>query len=136
VLRVAVTAESVHVQLGPAGPSIPIAGIESVEVRRYAWERYGGWGVRLGLDGSWAYSIPGVGRGVRIVWRNERGRSCTAFVSSREPEQLAEAIARARGHVPHGVAVRVASDVAPPEVNDELEEAAEAGAKGRATRAR
>lgn len=132
VLRVSVSRERVHVQLGPAGPAIPTAAIESVEVRRYPWERYGGWGVRLGIDGSWAYSIPGVSRGVRIAWRDAGGARRVAFVSSRDPEALAEAIAGTRSAAPYrevGPAVRVAAEDADaiPDADEVADEPVEPG---------
>jgi hypothetical protein len=71
-LRVTVTAETVHVQLGVFGPKIPLADIVEVAVEKYPVLKYGGWGIRFALDGRVAYSVPGHGgRGVRISVQEE-----------------------------------------------------------------
>jgi hypothetical protein len=107
-LRVTVTAETVHVQLGVFGPKIPVANIVEVAVERYPVLKYGGWGIRFALDGSVAYSVPGHGgRGVRIRYKKKNGRESTVWVTSPDPDALVAAIEQARA----GSGVRVAENV-------------------------
>jgi len=97
-LRVTVTPETVHVQLGLFGPKIPIASIVEAAAEKYPLLKYGGWGIRLGIDGSVAYSVPGHGgRGVRIRYKKKTGRESTAWVTSPDPEAIVRAIDQARG---------------------------------------
>lgn len=96
VLRVAVTTRAVHVQLGPFGPTIPIAGVESVETTsvNLLWH---GWGVHLALDGTWCFTLPtATKKAVRIVWSDAKGRRRKTLVSSDTPDVLKQAIERAR----------------------------------------
>jgi hypothetical protein len=96
-LRVTVTAETVHVQLGVFGPKIPVEDIVEVATEKYPVLKYGGWGIRFALDGSVAYSVPGHGgRGVRIRYKKKNGRESTAWVTSPDPEGLVAAIEQAR----------------------------------------
>ncbi len=119
-LRVTVTSDTVHVQLGLFGPKIPVADIVEAVAEKYPVMKYGGWGIRLGLDGSIAYSVPGHGgRGVRIRYRKKSGRETTAWVTSPDPEALVAAIDRARA----AKGVRVADETklrvdSPPEVEE------------------
>lgn len=106
-LRVTVTTEHVHVQLGLFGPKIPIARLLSASAEDYQPLKYGGWGIRLGRDGSWAYSMPGAGRGVRLTYETERGKRREIFVSAPDPESILAGIEKARG----GAGVRVANDL-------------------------
>lgn len=136
-LRVTVTTEHVHVQLGLFGPKIPIAKLLSARAEDYQPLKYGGWGIRLGRDGSWAYSMPGAGRGVRLTYETERGKRKEVFVSTPDPESILAGIEKARG----GAGVRVADDVrveqtsapadedAEAEIDAETEATAAAGAK-------
>jgi hypothetical protein len=111
VLRVAVTTRAVHVQLGPFGPTIPLAAIESVDVAgvHLLWH---GYGVHRTLDGMWCYTLPtATKKAVRVVWRDARGRRKKTLVSSETPDVLRDAILRARAGVDlaavreeHGVA--------------------------------
>lgn len=101
VLRVTVSEGHVNVQLGLFGPKIPIAAIESAEALDYDWKQFGGWGIRLNSKGEWMYNLPGDGgKAVRIVWRDRKGRRKVTYVASRESEQLAATIDRARAALP------------------------------------
>lgn len=101
VLRVTVSEGHVNVQLGLFGPKIPIAAIESVEALEYDWKQFGGWGIRLNSKGEWMYNLPGDGgRAVRLVWRDRKGRRKVTYVASRQSEQLAATIERARAALP------------------------------------
>lgn len=103
VLRVTVSEGNVKVQYGLFGPTIPIAAIESAEPTTYHWTRFGGWGIRLGPNGEWLYNMPGDGgKAVRVVWRNAKGKRKVTLIGSKDSEQLAQAIARARGALPPG----------------------------------
>jgi hypothetical protein len=96
VLRVHVTDREVHIQYGIFGPRIPASAIESCRVIPYEMTRYGGWGIRRGIDGSWAYTLAGdSSQVVEISWR-EGDKVSKVVVSSRDPEQLAASIQQAR----------------------------------------
>jgi hypothetical protein len=106
-LRVTVTPDTLHVQLGLFGPKVAIDEITSATVAKYNPIKYGGWGIRLGVDGSIAYSLPGHGgKGVAVTF-TKNGKQRKMFVTCPNPEEIVAAIdkARARG------GVRVASDV-------------------------
>jgi hypothetical protein len=63
----------VHIQYGTFGPRIALADITAVEVVDYDALRYGGWGIRRGLSGGMAYSVPGRGgKAVRVTTRDGR----------------------------------------------------------------
>ena len=97
VLRVTVTDRSVFIQYGLFGPRIPLDRIDRCEAVTYNWQRYGGWGIRRGADGSIAYNIMGdAGRGVRITWRNDKGKEVVHVIASPNPEGLARGILEAR----------------------------------------
>lgn len=97
VLRVTVTAKTVHVQYGLFGPRIPLDKIERCEAVAYDWKKYGGWGIRRAVDGSKAYNIMGdAGRAAKIVWRDEKGKEQVTLVASPYPERLSRAINEAR----------------------------------------
>lgn len=104
VLRVVVSTKELHVQYGLFGPRIPIESIESCENIAYRWTDYGGWGVRMGRDGSWAYSVMVKGkRAVRIRWKDGNETKITV-VSSEQPDAIIDAVARARASIGSGVA--------------------------------
>lgn len=134
VLRATVTATHVHIQYGLFGPKIPLARIESCEAVSYDWKRYGGFGIRRGLDGSWAYNMMGdQGRAVRIVWRDESGDRVTTLLSSPDPEAFAAAVLRARGTtIERVVGRRVPTEDELAEAEREVE--AELEAEGEAAR--
>jgi hypothetical protein len=97
VLRVHVTEQTVHIQYGIFGPQIPVAAISSCRVIDYPLSIYGGWGIRYGLDGSWAYSLAGdSSRVVEIRWKTEDGKEKKVVVSSLDPDALAASILAAQ----------------------------------------
>jgi hypothetical protein len=97
VLRVTVSRKVVHVQYGLFGPKIPIESIQSADVVAYDWKKYGGWGIRRGRDGSWAYNMVGdSGRAVKVVWKDAKGKTNTHLLVASDPDALAGGIARAR----------------------------------------
>ncbi|MBI4705901.1 MAG: hypothetical protein HY744_32820 [Deltaproteobacteria bacterium] len=111
-VRVTVGAEHVHVQFGLFGPKVPMRDIVSAEVERYDWVKYGGWGIKRSLaDGSWAYSVPGGdGSGLRLVYRDRRGKTRRLFVSADNATQLVAAIDRARAAASGATQARIADD--------------------------
>jgi hypothetical protein len=95
VLRVTVTNKIVHVQYGLFGPKIPIEAIQSAAVVNYDWKQYGGFGIRRGRDGSWAYNMVGdAGRAVKVVW-TDKGKTNTHLLVSSDPGALVSAIKEA-----------------------------------------
>ncbi len=114
-LRVTVTPDALHVQLGLFGPNIAMGEITSATVAKYEALKYGGWGIRMGLDGSIAYSLPGHGgKGVAVTF-TKKGKERKMFVTCPNPEEIVTAIDKARG-------VRVAKDVRVSEEETETEE--------------
>ncbi len=111
-LRVTVTSKALHVQYGLFGPTIPVEDIVSVKAGKYNWLKYGGKGIRFGLDGSTAYNMFGdKSEGVEITYRKGR-RTKTVLVSSGDPQGLANAImeAQARAGVRTDSALAAARD--------------------------
>ncbi len=102
-LRVVVSEAQVHIQYGLFGPKIPVASITKAEAVDYKWTEYGGYGIRKGFDGTTAYNLIGdKGRGVRIHWRDDKGKVKKVLISSAHPEKVAAAIALARERSSHG----------------------------------
>lgn len=96
-LRVTVSEKMLHVQYGLFGPQIAIDDIVSVKAGKYAWWKYGGKGIRFGLDGSVAYNMLGDrSQGVEVTYRTKRGRTRTILVSATDPDALAAAILEAK----------------------------------------
>ena len=122
VLRVVVTREHVHAQLGLWGPKIALRDITKIEAMAYPAMKYGGWGIRMGVDGSWAYSTPGgTGRGVRIEYRDgERARA--VFISTDDADAVVAAVLRARAEgASTGVRVEAGHAVATTSEAEEIE---------------
>ncbi len=57
-LRITVDEQLLRVGFGPFGLTIPADRIERAEACSYSWLTYGGWGIRGGFDGSFAYNVP------------------------------------------------------------------------------
>ncbi|MCZ7681409.1 MAG: hypothetical protein M5U28_22505 [Sandaracinaceae bacterium] len=110
VLRTVVTDREVRVQLGDIGPRIPLDRIVSCTVVDYEWTRYGGFGARIGRDGSWAY-VPGPGKAVEIRYTDD-GEEKRVLVGAGDPHETARQIdkARARAASAHERRYRVAID--------------------------
>ncbi|MEL6181875.1 MAG: hypothetical protein AAFS10_23140, partial [Myxococcota bacterium] len=120
-LRVNVTQDAIVIQNGSFGPTIPIKHIELCEPVAYsAMREYGGWGIRHGRDGTWAYNILGdKGKGVRIHYREEDGTLRKVMFSSERHNTMAETINRLRAtEYGHDVGEQVTNESA-----DALEEA-------------
>jgi PGF-CTERM protein len=92
----------VVLELGPAGAAfgfgrlsrhVPADRIVSAEAEAYSVTRYMGWGYRMGWEArDRAYSVIGYGRGVRLVFDDERGRRWKVFLSCRDPDAAVAAL--------------------------------------------
>jgi hypothetical protein len=93
-----------EIEIGPLGLGFGFGGVRrrvprerivAVEVKAYPVTRYMGWGYRLGWEQrERAYSVLGCARGVLVTFDDERGRRWKVFLSSREPETAAAAMAQ------------------------------------------
>ena len=96
VLRFVVTERAVHAKYGLWGPTIPLETIVACKVVDYDWLKYGGWGIRRGLDGSWAY-VPGSGSVVEITYRGGKDgkKEKKVVLGAHDPHALARSILEA-----------------------------------------
>ncbi len=83
VLRITISDTHLTVGYGFIKHVLSIENIESVEATKVPWYLFGGFGIRLGWDGSVGY-IQNWRRGVRVVLK--RGR--TLFFSSNNPDEI------------------------------------------------
>ena len=90
-LRIRVEGRRVSFRFGLVGKAVDSADIIGVEVERYRWIVFGGWGVRLSTKKRRAYSVPGYPSGVAL----RMGDGSRWHISSADPEGLASAIQRA-----------------------------------------
>ncbi|MBI5512154.1 MAG: DUF3093 family protein [Deltaproteobacteria bacterium] len=118
-LRVNLTDRELHVQYGLFGPKVALSQILSCEATEYSMMRFGGFGIKRAMDGTWAYSLPGAERCVEFSYRDAKGKVHKVAVTSLEADALAAAINQARGAAT-GTGVRAAPTSA------EVPEAAEA----------
>lgn len=93
VLRTIVTEEALHVKYGLWGPRVPLRAIRSCKVVPYDWTDYGGWGIRRGRDGSWAYVVSG-NEAVEILYE-EDGAIRRILVGGEHPKDTAIEVNRA-----------------------------------------
>lgn len=91
-LAIRVDAGELRFGFGPLGVRLPAARIEAVEVERYRWLPYGGWGIRFATAGRRAWSVPFQGQGVSV--RTVEGTRY--HLSSRRPRELAAAVEELR----------------------------------------
>lgn len=104
--RVAVSEGELHVQLGFAGPRIPIGEITSVRVAPSGTNRMG-MGVRKQLDGTTVYTLWGDNaRAVHV----ERAGGSKLILVCKEPEAIARAIEEARARRDAPGRARIAAD--------------------------
>jgi hypothetical protein len=99
VLKVAVTSDSVEFAYGIFKRRFRWSQVTGYSVQRYDWKRYGGWGLRFGLRGRRAWSVPGVPEGVSFQVE-ENGKRREYFVSSRKPAEFARTVAQTSGRPP------------------------------------
>ena len=95
-VAVEVEDEAVHVAVGPFEHRIAASAVRDVRVVPYNPLLYFGWGYRVSFAGRRAFSQIGIGRGVEIA-ADEDGESRRYFISSKDPEALAGAIALVAG---------------------------------------
>lgn len=96
-LRVVVTKTHLHVQYGLWGPKIALEDIVELKAGDYDWKRFGGWGLRLGRNGEWCYSIPGgSGQCVEVAWKTPEGKEKRIVVSADNAAELVAAADLAR----------------------------------------
>ncbi len=86
-LSITISDSELTVGFGFMKHRIALDNIEYVEVRQFPWWKYGGFGVRYGLDWSVAYVV-NYKQGVRVVPR--RGR--VLFFSTNRPDDTADMI--------------------------------------------
>lgn len=87
-LRVVVDASEIRLTYFPMWRrTIPLSTVEASDIVPYRWWRYGGWGIRLGFDGSISYSV-WERRAVRLHIKGKR----PVNIGSTEPDQLLQAI--------------------------------------------
>lgn len=94
VVRTIVTERHVHVKYGLWGPRIPLASIRSCKVVAYNWTAFGGWGIRQGQEGTWAY-VPGGNRAIELCYR-EGDEEKRVLVGADDCDETALQINRAR----------------------------------------
>ncbi|MFO0708229.1 MAG: hypothetical protein U0353_00230 [Sandaracinus sp.] len=128
VLRTVVTDRAVHVQYGLWGPTIPLDAIDSVEIAKYDWTRFGGWGLR-GTGDERAFTIQGHDEATLCIRWREGGALKTTWISTDDPGNTALAIERARAAQKAGPRVRVAFDESPPDAAEASESDASSDAR-------
>ncbi len=94
VLRTVVTNTHVVVKYGLWGPTIALDSITSCKVADYAWTQFGGFGIRRGMGGKWAY-VPGPGQVVELEYE-ESGVTKIVQIGADDAQALALEINRAR----------------------------------------
>ncbi len=87
-LRIRVDADGIEARYGPFRHRTRPAEVTSVEVERYPWRVYAGWGIRYRTGGRRAWSVPFIPAGVAIATADGK----RYHLSSREPERLRSAI--------------------------------------------
>lgn len=118
VLRFVVTARALHVKYGLWGPTIPLENVVSCKVVDYDWTKYGGWGIRRGVDGSWAY-VPSSGSVVEVVYRDGTQEK-RVVLGAAEPLALARSIVEAKSSGAARLRVGVEASETMPQHEDEL----------------
>jgi len=93
VVRTVVTEQEVNVKYGLSGPRIQLEDITSVRVVPYEWTKFGGWGIRIGIDGTRAY-VPASGDVLEICYQD--GGDKRVLIGVKEPHVVARQIQRAR----------------------------------------
>lgn len=112
-LRTAVSTREVHIQYGLWGPRVPIEAITECEVIEYDAMKFGGWGIKLSSDGTWAYSMPGADKALRIHWTTPKGKTKKAVVTAEDASALHGAVRRAQAE-----ATRRRKRLAPGDIED------------------
>lgn len=127
VLRTIVTDKEVNIKYGLWGPTISLGDVVSCRAVDYEWTEFGGWGIRMGKNGAWAY-VPSGSRAVEIRYR-EGSKEKRVLVGVASPEEVARKIneAAARFATRPGDRLRVPiDDRVDPETRREIEAEVEA----------
>lgn len=96
VVRTVVTSDEVIVRMGLWGPRVSIDDVVRVRAIAYPAVTYGGWGIKRGIDGSWAYTmLGGTDRVVELVYR-EGDKERRVVFSAERPEAVVTAIQQAQ----------------------------------------
>lgn len=74
----------------------------SCRVVDYDWKQYGGWGIRRGRDGSWAY-VASSGPVVEVCYTTG-GAQKKVLIGAEDPAALVRAVAAARRSEPVRIA--------------------------------
>jgi hypothetical protein len=117
VLRFVVTSRAIHVKYGLWGPTIPLESVISCKIVEYDWTEYGGWGIRRGADGSWAY-VPSNGSVVEVLYR-DGDQEKRVLLGAADPQALARSIVEAASS--RAARMRVGVDGTEPEPRHENE---------------
>lgn len=115
VLRTVVTNSELVVKYGLWGPRVAIDRIRSCRVIEYDWTKFGGWGIRRGAGGVWAY-VPASGDVVEVTYDDDDGSSRTILVGAQDAPALAREIERARS----ATGARIALEEDSAQTDDEL----------------
>jgi hypothetical protein len=95
VLRTTVTNREVVVRYGLWGPRIALDSITSCKVVDYEWTKFGGWGIRRGIGGVWAYVPASCPQVVEITY-TDGGKEKRVQIGAGDPQSLAAQIQEAR----------------------------------------
>ena len=124
--RVAVSEGALHIQIGTAGPKIPIDDIASFDIGESGTRRHG-LGYKKLSDGTEIYNL--MGQSARAVRIHLHSRKAAVVVVPRDPEALVGALNRAKAAATTGARVE-AEEPAEEEVEEEVE-ATDERARGR-----
>jgi hypothetical protein len=120
VLRTVVTERAVHVRYGLWGPTIPLESIRSCKVVDYDWTQFGGWGIRRGRGGTWAY-VPASSGPVMEITYVDGGTEKRVLVGAGDAAGTARQIEEARKKTAEHARVAAPHDAAAPIVDEEFE---------------
>jgi len=121
VLRTVVTDREVIVKYGLWGPRIPLEAITECKVVPYEFHKFGGWGIRRGIGGTWAY-VPGSGDVVEIAYTVE-GKTKRVQVGAENAQLVASEIQHAREATARSLRIE-ATDAEEPTAQEAEREAA------------
>lgn len=83
-LEIIVNEEKINFRFGKFKKSFYLVNVQSVEVEKYKFGNYWGYGIRIGSDGSVGY-VPRAGSGVKIKFKNDLR---PYFISTAKPDEL------------------------------------------------
>ncbi|MFH0779600.1 MAG: hypothetical protein V1928_01950 [Parcubacteria group bacterium] len=83
-LEITVTEEKINFGFGKFKKSFYLVNVQSVEIGKYKFGNYWGYGIRMGSDGAVGY-VPRAGSGLKIKFKNDPR---SYFISTAKPEEL------------------------------------------------